>query len=69
MKKLQTDSQSATIITEDRRIVCPVCGRPTQYRVRPDTQAKRLPVWCKHCRQESIVNIGEPEPVSRETSA
>ena len=69
MKKLQTESQSATMITKDRRIICPVCGRPTQNRVRLDTVAKHLPVWCKHCRQESIVNIGEPEPASTETSA
>lgn len=69
MKKLQSAADRGTIITGDRRIVCPVCGRPTHYRVRPDTVAKRLPVWCKHCRQESIVNIGEPEPASIETSA
>ena len=69
MKKLQTESQRGTIITEDRRIVCPVCGRPTQNRVRPDTVAKQLPVWCKHCRQESFVHIGAHEHVSSETSA
>ena len=51
------------------RFICPVCGRPTQYRVRPDSQARNWPIWCKHCRQESIVNIEVPEPASKETSA
>ena len=69
MKVLNTGPESGKLVTEDRRIVCPVCGRPTQFRVRPDTVAKQLPVWCKHCRQESVVNIGAPEPESKETSA
>lgn len=40
--------------------VCPVCGWARMMRVEPDTRAKRLPVYCKRCRHETIVNI-EPE--------
>lgn len=40
--------------------VCPVCGWARMMRVEPDTKAKRLPVYCKLCRHETIVNI-EPE--------
>lgn len=40
--------------------VCPVCGWARMMRVEPDTQAKRLPVYCKRCHNETIVNI-EPE--------
>ena len=54
LKKTEEDDK---LITKDRRIICPVCGRGTQYRGRPDTKAKNWPIWCKHCRKESIVNI------------
>lgn len=40
--------------------VCPVCGWARMMRVEPDTKAMRLPVYCKRCRHETIVNI-EPE--------
>lgn len=40
--------------------VCPVCGWARMMRVEPDTKAKHLPVYCKRCHNETIVNI-EPE--------
>lgn len=66
---MQKVPETSKLVNKDRRIICPICGRPTQYRVRPDSQARNWPIWCKHCRQESIVNIEAPEPVSKETSA
>jgi len=44
------------IIWNDR-ILCPVCGRVTDRRVRPDTRAENLPLWCKKCHRESIIKI------------
>lgn len=66
---MQTKTKADTLVIKDGHIICPNCGRSTQYRVRPDTHGKNWPIWCKHCRKESIVNIEEPEPESRETSA
>lgn len=43
--------------------MCPVCGQKL-LRLTSTTTAKDLPVYCKRCRQESIVNI-LPEPVPR----
>ena len=60
---MQKIPEQCKLVNKDRRIICPVCGRPTQYRVRPDSQARNWPIWCKHCRQESIVNIEAPEPM------
>lgn len=54
---LQLQRKDGKLVTEDGKVICPSCGRPTQYRVRPDTLAKNWPVWCKHCRRETIVNI------------
>ncbi|MFS0843452.1 MAG: cysteine-rich KTR domain-containing protein [Roseburia hominis] len=36
---------------------CPICGNPKAYRVRDDTKAERFPVYCKRCKQESLITI------------
>lgn len=56
------------MVTKEGRVICPLCGRPTQHRVLPQTKAVNLPIWCKLCRQESIVNI-QSLSQSHETSA
>ena len=38
-------------------VTCPVCGRKTKYRIRADTEAKRFPLWCSICKNESVVDI------------
>lgn len=38
-------------------VTCPVCGRKTKNRIRADTEAKRFPLWCTVCKQESVVDI------------
>lgn len=54
---MKENPKGGKIIIKDRCIVCPVCGRKTQQRVMPDTKAESLPIWCKWCRQQSIVDI------------
>lgn len=49
--------------------ICPVCGKGKLLKLLPDTYTRNLPVKCKRCGQESIVNIAAPEPASHETSA
>lgn len=44
--------------------MCPICGRPTQTRVLPSTTLRDFPLYCKRCRQTSIVEYREPEPES-----
>lgn len=36
---------------------CPVCKRQLLFLLVPDTEVKNLPVWCKTCKREVIVNI------------
>lgn len=40
-------------------VACPVCGRKTRYRVRADTVAIRLPIWCHICKHETVVGIAQ----------
>ena len=42
---------------------CPACGKPKLLYLLPNTTAKDLPVFCKRCKREIILNIStEPEP-------
>lgn len=49
------------MVTNKRRYLCPACGKATVLFLLPTTQIRDLPVKCKRCGIESIVNI-LPEP-------
>lgn len=49
--------------------MCPVCGKGKVLKLLDHTIAHDLPVYCRRCGKESIVNIEAPEPESHETSA
>ena len=69
MEKLQKRGECGKLIVKDGWLMCPKCGRMKVLRIEAETTARALPVYCRRCGQESIVNIGAPEPVSTETSA
>ena len=49
--------------TNQEWLVCPKCGRGKVLKLLPTTEVKDLEVYCKVCKQNSIVNIPEePEP-------
>ena len=60
---MQMQETCVKIEIKDGWLICPRCHRQKLLKLLPDTEAKRLVVYCKHCRQESIVNI-EPESLS-----
>ena len=39
------------------RIVCPACGRKTDFKVLPETSASNLVVFCRKCGSERTVSI------------
>jgi transcription elongation factor Elf1 len=62
---LQNLNECGKISTNKRRVVCPVCRKQTLLFVTAKTEAKNLPVWCKRCNREVVLNIlPEPEPES-----
>ena len=48
-------------------IVCPVCKNKTNQAMHPKTEATNLPLWCRTCKTQTIVNIanGQCYEVSR----
>ena len=54
-------NECGKMVTNKRRYLCPVCGKQTVLFLLPTTQVKDLPVKCKRCGMESVVNI-LPEP-------
>lgn len=48
-------------MTQYRWVFCPICGGKTRTKIRPDTEAKNLIVFCPKCKRESVVDIKDME--------
>lgn len=60
---MQNSKTSGKMDTNQKRYLCPQCGKHTVLWLLPTTKVKDLPVKCKRCGMESVVNIEvEPEP-------
>lgn len=35
---------------------CPLCGRPTKLKLRPDTRLENFPFFCPKCKQEALID-------------
>ncbi len=54
---LERKPQLDEIKNEKRRFLCPSCNKHTVLWLLPTTEIKDLPIKCKRCGKESIVNI------------
>ncbi len=60
---MQNEKECGKMRTKDGYLLCPICQRQKVLRLLPDTSGKKIAVWCKTCKQESIVNI-DPKSLS-----
>lgn len=61
---MQTNTRCSRISIEDGWLICPSCGAKLMH-ILPATTAQRLPVFCRKCKREHVVNIESvPEAVS-----
>ncbi|WP_290095439.1 cysteine-rich KTR domain-containing protein [Bacteroides acidifaciens] len=44
-------------MTQYQWVLCPICGGKTRTKIRPDTDAKNLIVFCPKCKRESVVGV------------
>lgn len=63
---MQTENNCGKLVVKDGWLVCPVCRRNNRLlRVRPDTEARNLQLYCKDCKTELILNIDKGQSVER----
>lgn len=60
---MQSSKEYGKIETKGGWLLCPICHRQKVLKLLPETRATQLVVYCKNCKQESIVNI-DPESLS-----
>ena len=66
MNTLHCKPERGKLIVRNGWLVCPVCRRNKHLlRVSPETEAKDLPVYCRDCKTELIVNIEKGQSVER----
>lgn len=65
---MQGKESCGKLTVTDGWVTCPVCKRNHRLiRVKPETEAKRLPVYCRTCRSEVILNIERGQSVKRQS--
>lgn len=42
--------------SDERWVLCPLCGAKTRVRLFEDTVLRRFPLFCPKCKRESIIN-------------
>ena len=63
---MRAGEKSATLVSKDGWIICPVCNQNRKtIRITADTEAYHLPVYCRKCGTELIVNISRGLSVER----
>lgn len=45
----------------EKFILCPICGGKTRTKIRSDTEAKNLIVFCPKCKSEAVMDIKDME--------
>lgn len=44
-------------MVKDGWVYCPICNNKTRTKIRKDTEAKNLPVFCPKCRNTTVMDI------------
>lgn len=66
MKRLQSGLERGKLTVKDGWVTCPNCKRNHRLiRVEPETEAKGLPVYCRDCKTEIVLNIDRGQSVER----
>ncbi len=63
---MQGEMNRGKLFVKDGWITCPVCRRNRHlHRIADDTEARNLPVYCKDCKTEFILDIARGQSVER----
>ena len=65
---MQVEENRGKLVVKDGWLTCPVCQRNhSLLRIRDDTEAKNMPVYCRTCRTEIILDIARGQSVKRQS--
>lgn len=65
---MQTKQNYGKLVVKDGWVTCPVCRRNHRLiRIDPETVAIGLPVYCRTCRREIVLNIERGQSVKRQS--
>lgn len=63
---LQGQANCGRLTVKDGWLACPVCKRNRHLiRITPETEAQALPVFCRTCKNEIILDIDRGQSVKR----
>lgn len=63
---MQGQNVCGKLSVKDGWVTCPVCKRNRRLiRIEPETVAQALPVFCRDCKTEIILNIDRGRSVER----
>jgi hypothetical protein len=62
---LQNRMKSAKLIVRNGWVICPVCRNKRLLRIDMDTEAQGLPIYCRDCKTEIVLNITRGRSVER----
>lgn len=65
---MQSERKAGKLVTKDGWLTCPECGRNHRLlRITDATEANSLPVYCRTCRREIILDIARGQSVKRQS--
>ena len=65
---MQAALKHGKLVVKNGWITCPICQRNhSLLRIRDDTEARHLPVYCRTCRTELILDIARGQSVERQS--
>lgn len=64
-KLLQNQRETGKLVVKDGWITCPVCRNKRLLRIEEETEAHDLPVYCRDCKTEIILDITRGRSVER----
>ena len=63
---MQNREKCDKLVVKDGWVACPVCRRNKRLlKIGPETEAHGLPVYCRDCKTELILNIAKGQSVER----
>lgn len=62
---MQPNQSPCKLVVKDGWISCPVCRNKRLLRIEEETEAHDLPVYCRDCKTEIILDITRGRSVER----